>query len=133
MAPYRCKHKLYEDYYGQQVGTGLPVFQGSRDQRGYGLGSLLSGLGRMIVPLLKRGGKALVKEGLNTGLDIARNVVAGNNIKTAERNRVRQAGRNLMGKAIGSASRKRKVSPVKAQSRPSKSRKRVHHFNDIFN
>ncbi|GFO12817.1 hypothetical protein PoB_003932200 [Plakobranchus ocellatus] len=91
MAPYRCNHKLYEDYYRQQVGSGLPVFQGSRDQRGYGLGSLLGGLGRMMMPMLKRGGKALLQEDLNTGLDISRNVVAGENIKRAAKNRVRQA------------------------------------------
>ncbi|GFO17929.1 gypsy retrotransposon integrase 1 [Plakobranchus ocellatus] len=116
MAPYRCNHKLYEDYYRQQIGSGLPVFQGSRDQRGYGLGSLLGGLGQMMMPMLKRGGKALLQEGLNTGLDIARNVMAGENIKTAAKKRVRQPGKNLIEKAGASTSRKRKVAPAPAQS-----------------
>ena len=37
MAPYRCNPNLFEDYHKHQIGSGLPVFQGSRDQRGYGL------------------------------------------------------------------------------------------------
>ncbi|GFO26983.1 hypothetical protein PoB_005348800 [Plakobranchus ocellatus] len=86
-----------------------------------------------MVPMLRRGGKALLQEGLNTRLDIARNLMAGENIKTAAKKRVRQAGKNLMEKAAASTSRKRKVAPAPAQSRPKKSRKQVQHFNDIFN
>ncbi|GFO00937.1 hypothetical protein PoB_002744200 [Plakobranchus ocellatus] len=44
-----------------------------------------------MMPMLKRGGKALLQEGLNTGLDIARNLMAGENIKIAAKKRVRQA------------------------------------------
>ena len=36
----------YEDYYLKQSGSGMPVFQGVRMQRGHGLGSILSGFFR---------------------------------------------------------------------------------------
>ncbi len=34
---------MYEDYYLRQSGDGLPVFHGSRGQRGHGIGSVLGG------------------------------------------------------------------------------------------
>ncbi|GFO24383.1 hypothetical protein PoB_005088800 [Plakobranchus ocellatus] len=52
-----------------------------------------------MMPMLKRGGKALLQEGFNTGLDIARNVVAGENIKTAAKKGLRQAGKKSDGKS----------------------------------
>ena len=60
--------KQYINYYTEQAGHGLPGFQGSRFQRGYGLGSLFKGLIRMASPLLKKGAIALGKTALKTGL-----------------------------------------------------------------
>lgn len=37
-----CNPRLIEEYYSNQVGNGLPVFSGSRVQKGHGIGSLLS-------------------------------------------------------------------------------------------
>ena len=54
-----CNPRLIEEYYSNQVGNGLPVFSGSRVQKGHGIGSLLSGLVRSAVPLIKRSAKAL--------------------------------------------------------------------------
>ena len=70
----------------------------------------------MVMPILKRGGKALLQEGLHTGLNIARDVVKGDNIKSATRKRVKQAGKNLLVQAKASSSRKRKSSAVTPQS-----------------
>ena len=65
-----CKHdgRLYEDYYRTQVGHSLPVFIGGKSMRGRGRGNLLGGLFRPVVPVLKSGGKALLKEGAKTGM-----------------------------------------------------------------
>ena len=65
---YKHDGRLYEDYYQTQVGHGLPVFIGGKSTRGRGLGNLLGGLFRSVVPLLKSGGKALLKEGAKTGM-----------------------------------------------------------------
>jgi len=45
---------MYEDYYRSQIGSGLPVFEGSLGQRGHELGSMLSGLFRSAMPMIKR-------------------------------------------------------------------------------
>ena len=76
---------MYEDYYMAQSGNGLPVFQGSRGQRGHGLGSMLSGLFRSAVPMIKRGLATFGKHALKTGLEIAGDVSEGKSFKDSAR------------------------------------------------
>ena len=79
-------HKLYEQYYldqAKQIGGNLPAFHGARFQRGYGLGSILKGLFRWAVPHLQQGAKMLVKKALQGGVNVAQDVFAGENLKTA--------------------------------------------------
>ena len=49
---YTPNPRLYEEYY-KQIGHGFPVYIGS--MRGSGVGSVLSGLFRAAIPLLKKG------------------------------------------------------------------------------
>ena len=79
---------MYEDYYLRQSGNGLPVFQGSRGQRGHGLGSMLSGLFRSTVPMIKRGLATFGKHALKTGLEIAGDVTEGKSFKDSARERI---------------------------------------------
>ena len=103
----------YEDYYLSQArGGGLPVFIGNR-QRGQGLGNLLGGIARMVVPVLKRGGKALLKEGLRTGVGILGDVVGGDGIKASAKRRLRQSGKRL----LQSKTRKKPSPPGQPQAR----------------
>ena len=99
--PFRGSSRVYEDYYCAQAGHGLPVFVGGRNYRGRGLGSLLGGLGRAIVPLLKSGGKALLKEGAKTGMQVAHDVLSGQTIKGAMKQRAQEAGKRLFQQAVG--------------------------------
>lgn len=72
MAPkikYCCDPAIYEDYYVNQAGSGLPGFQGSRYQRGAGLGSIFTGLMKFVAPLLKKGAVALGKFALNKAVE----------------------------------------------------------------
>ena len=96
--PYQSCPKLYEDYYVNQVGHGLPVFVGGggRRHRGHGFGSLLAGIGRAVVPLLKKGGKALLKEGARTGLRVAQDVMSGKRLGSALKQRAGQSGKRLL-------------------------------------
>lgn len=96
---YTPNAKLYNDYYNNQSGYGLPVYTGG--MRGRGLGSVLSGLFRAAVPLLKKGGKALLKEGVSSGLQVANDVLAGTNLKKAVKKRAQGSGRRLLKRAIG--------------------------------
>ena len=77
--PYICNPKAYQEHYGH----GLPVFQGDILQEGYGLGNVISGLFRTILPIaskhvlpvLKRtahsAGKSLLRSGANVIRDVA--------------------------------------------------------------
>jgi hypothetical protein len=88
--PFCCEASrlAYEDYYLQQSGNGLSVFQGARLQRGHGIGSFLSGLFRSAWPLIQTGAKALGKHALRTGLQIANDVADGDHIVEAAKRRV---------------------------------------------
>ena len=100
-APYRGDQRSYDNYYSSQVGHGLPVFVGARVQRGHGLGNLFSGLIRAAMPLVKSGVKALGKQGLKTGMQIAGDVLGGQKPKQAVQRRAKQAGTRLVGQALG--------------------------------
>ena len=79
-------HKLYEQYYldqAKQKGGNLPAFHGTRFQRGYGLGSIFKGLFRWAVPHLQQGAKMLGKKALQEGVNVAQDVLAGENFSTA--------------------------------------------------
>ena len=122
----------YEDYYLRQSGSGLSVFQGSRGQRGHGLGSMLSGLFRSAVPMIKRGLATFGKHALKTGLEIASDVADGSSFKDSAKARIlptilpgikRFADEEIFSKQSGSGKRRkttrrrRKVSK-KRSSRP---------------
>ena len=83
-----ASRQMYEDYYAQQSGSGLPIFVGGRGQRGHGIGSVLSGLFRSAVPFLKRGMKFLGKQALKTGAEIASDVADGKDFAESARQRV---------------------------------------------
>ena len=137
--PYNSCQKLYEDYYNQQVGHGLPVFAGGRTHRGRGLGSLLAGIGRAVVPLLKRGGKALLKEGARTSMQVAHDVLSGQRIGSSLKQRAGQAGKRLFHQAVthaaGGSKRIKRNNPNKKKQTTSGNRRRKknqQHKRDIF-
>jgi len=119
---------LYTDYYVNQAGNGIPVFQGMRGQRGHGFGSVLSGLFRSAMPVLKRIGK----QALTTGAYIASDLLGGKSFDESARSRVRQGinsflppeeGSEQTGsghkrrKAIYNGKRKRKVHKPKGKKK----------------
>jgi len=113
---------MYEDYYMLQSGSGLPVFQGSRGQRGHGLGSMLSGLFRSAVPMLKRGLATFGKHALKTGLEIAGDVVEGKSFKDSARERIvptiipgikRFAEQEIFNNQSGSGKRRRRTKKIR--------------------
>ena len=85
-----ASRQMYEDYYKRQSGGAIPVFVGSRYQRGHGLGSMLGSLFRRVVPFIKQNigtvGKALAR----TGMEIAGDVLSGQRIKESLQQRVPQ-------------------------------------------
>ena len=93
------RDNIYEDYYLQQAGSGMPVYSGVETQRGHGLGSILGGFMRSAVPLLKSVGKAVGKQVLRSGMDVASDVISGSNVKQAVKNRAREGAMSLLNRA----------------------------------
>jgi len=131
---------MYEDYYLNQSGNGLSVFQGSRGQRGHGLGSMLSGLFRSAVPMIKRGLATFGKHALKTGLEIASDVADGSSFKDSAKARIlpgiipgikRFAEQEIFSNQSGSGKRrsKRRKTSKKRVATKRLSRRRN---NDIF-
>ena len=127
-----AQKSLYRDYYVDQAGGSIPVFQGSRGQRGHGFGSVLSGLFRSAMPMLKRIGK----QALTTGAHIASDMLGGKKFDEAARSRVRQGINAFLppdtddSEQIGSGGLRR-AGKRKRLSSKRKLKKRLRH-NDIF-
>ena len=80
-------------------GRGIPYFAGPAYQRGHGIGSLFRGLFRFAMPLLKQGAKAVGRQALQTGIEVAGDMLENRPIKESLRTRVREAGSSLRTKA----------------------------------
>lgn len=119
----------YRSTYNDQIGHGFPVFVGG--MKGNGLGNILSGLFRTAIPLLKRGGKALLKEGVRTGLNVANDVISGKNIKSAMKSRTKNAGKRMINSAIGQF--QMSAPPGEPAIKRRRRTKRSKHSKDIFN
>lgn len=103
---------MYEDYYMTQSGNGVPIFEGYRNQKGSGLGSILSGLFRSAMPILKRGLKFFGKEALRTGARIATDVADGQSLKESAKRRVTERINDYVPGLIaqsGSGKRRRRI------------------------
>jgi hypothetical protein len=69
---------MYEDYYTRQCGGNMPVYVGARFQRGHGLGSILSGLFRRILPFFRSNAKNFATNLLQTGAEVVGDVFDNN-------------------------------------------------------
>ena len=125
-------HKLYEQYYvdqAKQKGGNLPAFHGARFQRGYGLGSIFKGLFRWAMPHLPQGAKVIGRKALQMGVNVAQDVLDGDNIKTAVHKRTKQAlglpSQNSLQEQSGAGKKsiKRKAQGTKISSPPGKKAK----------
>lgn len=86
----------YQRYYMGQVGSGQSgIFIGSKNQKGHGFGSMLSGLFRSAAPILKKGLASFGKSALSTGLSIATDVLDGRNARESARQRVSEGIKNM--------------------------------------
>ena len=89
--PYCCdaSRHMYEDYYSRQVGGLMPVFAGSRQQQGHGLGSVLRGIFRQyVISFFRSHGKAIASDALKTGVNVAEDVLGGRTLKKSVKKRV---------------------------------------------
>lgn len=81
---------MYTDYYVNQAGSGVAGYHGVRYQKGSGFfGRLLKTVG---MPLLKYFGK----RALSTGVDIGKDLLTGENIKTSTKRRLKEGAETLL-------------------------------------
>lgn len=87
--------------YGKGSRGGISnVYIGTANQKGHGIGSFLGGLFRRILPLLRSGAKAVGREALRTGVNVAGDVLERNmGIRDSIKSRARESGVNLKRKA----------------------------------
>ena len=120
--PYCCdaSRDLYERYYDlQQSGKGeFPVYVGAFKQRGHGLGDILRGLWRRIVPIFK----SFAPHVLRAGANIVEDVASGKTWKESAFQRVPEVIRTATsGETLQSGSGHRR----KRTKRKSRIRKRI--------
>ena len=111
---YKCNHSLYDKYFTHQAnlgqsGRGIPVYKAS----GNGLGSIFSGLFRTAAPLLRETGKTLLREGVNTGLGVLKDLTAGKSVKGALKHRSKEASQRIIKKAFDRGAAAIKLGPRK--------------------
>lgn len=105
---YCCNQSHITAHYQNQAGSGFspsPYFRGGR-QAGSGIGSIFRSIGRVVLPLVSKGAKAIGRQALSTGIQIAKDVVGGKSLKESAIRRGKQAGKSLIKQAT---SRKRKA------------------------
>jgi hypothetical protein len=82
----------YTNYYVNQVGTGLPGFQGIRYQRGDGFFSALLPFFKSLLPALGKIGQRALPSAVNLASDI----ISGENVKQSALSRLKEAGRDVL-------------------------------------
>ena len=129
---YIPNQQALDNYYSRQSGSGYdPFFQGAAHQRGHGLGGLFGKLFRAaipvfkntVVPVLKRGAKAVAREALTTGVGVASDMLDGGSGVESLQRRLPDAGKRLGNKGVRQLSRML-TNPSKASKRKRKSIKR---------
>jgi hypothetical protein len=135
----------FKKYYEDQLGSGLPVFQGAKYQRGHGLGSIFKSFYRWIspifkqhaLPVLKQGATTLGEEAVRTAANIANDALSGKHLVQAAVDRAKEAVESMSSKANnyikrtqqgGGYKRKSKQKAMKSVSQSKNKRKR----RDIF-
>ena len=137
MQPYNATESdnFYKSYDTNEM---IPVFSGSKYQKGHGIGNLFSGLIKAAIPLVKKGAISLGKTALQTGLNIAKDSIAGKELKSSLNDNLKLAGANILNSSANYLSRpknnkKRKhtQSKVSSKSKVKKKRPRLS-ATDIF-
>lgn len=97
--PYIPSPADYKLHY-RQTGGALPVFRGLPHQQGYGLGNILSLIGKTVVPIMKNVGKRFLKTGLKAGRAALSDVIEGKDIKSSLKKRalegLKEAGKSIL-------------------------------------
>ncbi len=130
-----CGH--HNKQYGGNAAT-IPPFIGIPYQRGYGIGNIISGLFKSVIPLaknvfkvakpiLKKTGKQMLKRTVKGGVNVIQKVADGENFKKAIKAEGQKALLDLKDKALSEISQfnaNKGLSEISQFNKTNKSRKR---------
>lgn len=89
----------FKSYYLNQAGNGLPYFQGSPYQRGYGLGGIFRNIFKWVMPIVREHAfpiaKSVGKELFRTATNVAQDTLNGNDPKESVKHRLKESIRNI--------------------------------------
>lgn len=92
----------FKDYYLKQAGSGLPYFQGSLYQKGYGLGGIFRRIFKYIMPIVRENALPAVKtvgrELLKSAANVVNDSLSGENLKTSAKKRLSESIKNISDK-----------------------------------
>lgn len=126
--PQQSTNRVYLDYYLNQAGKGLPRYQGTQTQYGFGLGSILRSIIRSIIPFGNRV-VAAVKPAAKAAFNIAKP-----HLKEAAKDLTKAAITNIASRLNQQGEgRKRRATPItrKRSHIPPKRRHRVNRALEI--
>ena len=93
------------DYYEhfKTGGSDLPLYRGSRNQRGHGLGNWFKSFYRFVVPFLKKHAVPVIKKGatilgteaIRTAANVATDKIAGKKLEESGRDRINEGIDNV--------------------------------------
>ena len=101
----------YSGHYTSQIGGGV-FYAGIRKQQGYGLGGILSKLGRFVLPLVKPVARSIGKQVLKSGARFAGEILSGEDPKESFKRNLKQGALDLLTKKRRN-NRKRKIGSKK--------------------
>ena len=107
--------KVWENHFKAQVHQSGHGFEGRRYQRGTGIGSILGGLFRTILPAAAKVGKAVGREALRTGASVASDALQGRDIRDSFEHHGRAAGSKLIRKGMKKLDRPKKSKKKRKQ------------------
>ena len=107
----------------------MAYFQGARYQRGSGLGSVLGGLVRSAVPMIKPVLKTMGREALKGGVNVLNDVLRGDNLQRAAKRRLLEGSGRVLKMARG---RVAPTTTTKKKKPAIKRRRKAGKASDIF-
>ena len=115
-----AKKDFYERYCADQSGSGVPVFYGALGHRGHKLRSMISGFFRRAFPFIFSGAKALGKQALKSGVNIANDVIDGKLLKESTGSHLPDGIKSFVSLNFGpsgSGKRRKRISKRKTKRR----------------
>lgn len=116
----------FHNHYQNQRGNGISIFRGN--QRGRGIfGSLIGGLLRSAVPVLKSVARGALKHVARAGINVASDFVGGQNLRDSVKSRSQQQVREVINNL-----KKRKREPKSVSSKHLKRNNKRIRSTDVY-